>query len=196
MTTHDFNRSLGYSHSQADEPYWQIVYKQAFPDMVSCIDLRHDGWHQKAGRDRAVILSSGRAVYVDEKVRRDAYDDVAVEVWSVYPEEGQRPWPPDDRAIPGWGRKPLDCEYLAYAFEATQTCHLFPFLGLRAAWEKHARTWIEKASVEEDGYRWVEAKNRRRNGSRYWSVSIAVPIVTLRKYIEDALVVTWTEVAA
>lgn len=191
VTVHDLQGSLDYSHAQADAPYWHEVYRQAFPDAVATIDLRHDGWHQKAGRDRAVVLSSGRTLHVDEKVRHKAWEDIAVEVWSVYPRNGSRPWGPTAGAIPGWAAKPLDCDYLAYAFEPIQTCHLFPYFGIRAAWEKHGSTWRQKAELEEDGYRWVEADN-----GRWWSISIAVPIVTLRKYIEDALTVTWTEAAA
>jgi hypothetical protein len=186
MTVHQLRDSLEYSHSQADAPYWQEVYRLAFPDAVSTVDLRHDGWHQKAGRDRAVILSTGRSVFIDEKVRRETWDDIAIEVWSVYPKAGSRPWPPRDGAIPGWGAKPLDCDYLAYAFESSQTCHLFPFLGVRAAWEKHGAMWRQKATLKEDGFRWIEADN-----DRWWSVSIAVPIVTLRQCIEDSLTVTW-----
>lgn len=196
MTTHDFDNSLRYSHSQADAEYWPVVYRRAFPDMVTMIDLRGNGWHQKAGRDRAIVLSSGRTVYVDEKVRTDDYDDIAVEVWSVYPENGTRPWEPTEGAIPGWGREPKDCEWLAYAFEPSCTCYLLPFLGVRAAWERHAKDWIQKASSETEGYSWVEARNRRRNGSRYWSISIAVPIPELRRCINDSMTITWARRAA
>lgn len=190
MTVHDFGESLRRSHDAADAPYWEIVYRQAFPDMVSSVDLRHDGWHQRAGRDRAVILSSGRSVYVDEKVRSKSYPDIALEVWSTYPLAGERPYPPMESAVPGWSRKPLDCDYLAYAFEPIQTCYLFPFLGVRAAWERHGKTWIDKAQNEEDGYEWIVARNKR-----YKTISVAVPIAPLVQQIHDALTVTW-QVAA
>lgn len=185
-TTHEFGDSLAFSHSQADATYWGQVYAQAFPDMVHTVDLRHHGWHQKAGRDRAVILSSGKTVYVDEKVRRETYPDIALEVWSVYPKNGRRPYPPVAGAVPGWARKPLDCDYLAYAFVPTQTCHLFPFLSVRAAWRKHCLTWRDKAELREDGYRWVIAVNER-----YDTVSLAVPIAALNGAIQDAMTITW-----
>lgn len=76
MSVHDFNDQLAYSHSQADRSYWQEVYRQAFPDMRRTLDLRHDGWHQRAGRDRMVILSSGRTIFIDEKVRSKSYPDL------------------------------------------------------------------------------------------------------------------------
>jgi hypothetical protein len=185
---HDFNDQLAYSHSQADRSYWQKVYRSAFPDMRHTLDLRHDGWHQRAGRDRMVILSSGRTIFVDEKVRSKSYPDIAVEVWSTYPKGGQEPYPPVKGATEGWGQKPLDCDYLAYAFEPTQTCHLIPFLGLRAAWSKHHPDWIQQASRRVNGFRWVPAPNQR-----YDTVSIAVPIGTLLAHINDALTVTWRD---
>lgn len=188
---HDFDDSLRYSHGQSDQPWWGEVYRRAFPDLATLVDLRHDGWHQRAGRDRAIVLSSGRTVYVDEKVRSEAYDDIAVEVWSTYPKDGTRPFPPVDGATAGWARKPLDCDWLAYAFVPTQTCVLIPFLGLRAAFEKSRATWISNADQGSNGFRWVCAQNRR-----YQTVSIAVPIWILNDAITDAMTVCWKQEAA
>lgn len=185
--THDFAASLAYSHEQADQPWWDTVYRRAFPDFTTSVDLRADGWHQRAGRDRAIVLTSGRTVYVDEKVRSEAYDDVAVEVWSVYPKAANPPYPPVPSAKPGWARKPLDCDWLAYAFVPTQTCYLFPFLGVRAAFASYGSVWVEAATAKRDGFGWVVAKN-----NRYDTVSIAVPIWTLRSAIADATTVTWS----
>jgi hypothetical protein len=187
MKTHDFDEQLGYSHRQADGAYWPEIYRQAFPDMETLIDLRHDGWHQRAGRDRAIVLRSGRMVYVDEKVRRTAYDDILIEVWSRYPLSGEKPYPPVALAVPGWGAEPKDCDFLAYAFESTQVCYLLPFLGIRAAWHKHGSMWRGKASSKEAGFRWVRAPNRKYN-----TISIAIPPRILQDCVNDALTVCWT----
>lgn len=187
MKVHDFQSSLAYSHAQSDQPWWGEVYRRAFPDMVGMADLREDGWHQRAGRDRAIVLSSGRTVYVDEKVRTEVYDDIAIEIWSQYPLNGQPPYRPVPEAKEGWARKPLDCDWLAYAFVPTATCHLLPFLGIRAAMEKSRMGWIRNADAEENGFRWIVAPNRR-----YQTISIAVPIWILRGAIEDAMTITWT----
>lgn len=184
--SHDFDERLAYSHGQADQDWWGIVYRQAFPDMIHMADLRADGWHQKAGRDRAVILSSGRTVYVDEKVRSEAYDDVAVEIWSTYPKGGRPPYPPVPTATPGWARKALDCDWLAYAFVPTRTCHLFPFLGVRAAMERFRSEWLNNATGRANGFRWVVAEN-----ARYLSISVAVPLAALRRAVADAMTITW-----
>jgi len=186
MSVHDFEERLAYSHQQSDASYWEEIYRQAFPDMHSMLDLRHDGWHQRAGRDRAVILTSGRSIFIDEKVRSGAYSDILVEVWSQYPRNGVAPYPEVSGAVPGWAVKPLDCDWLAYAFEPTSTCHLFPFLGIRAAWAKHGGTWSVRASERGKGFSWIVARN-----SRYNTISIGVPLVALQWSITNALTVRW-----
>jgi hypothetical protein len=186
MTIHDFGQQLAYSHSRADAPYWPEIYRQAFPDMATCLDLRHDGWHQRAGRDRAIVLTSGRMIYVDEKVRSENYDDILIEVWSQYPLAGDKPYPHLAGAVAGWGTKPLDCDFLAYAFERSQVCYLLPFLGIRAAWQKHGAMWRGKAQHQEGGFRWVRALNRT-----YATISIAVPTKFLQDCVNDALTVCW-----
>lgn len=186
MSVHDFDERLRYSHTHSDAPYWEYVYRQAFPDMVTMLDLRHDGWHQRAGRDRAVVLDSGRSIFIDEKVRSEDYGDIAVEVWSTYPLAGGAPYPPHERAAPGWAVKPLDCDFLAYAIEPCRTCYLFPFLGVRAAWSRHGAMWRGKATNKEDGYRWVRAQNRT-----YATISIAIPLMALQACINDAMTISW-----
>ena len=190
--SHDFAASLAYSHDQADQPWWEQVYRRAFPDYVTMVDLRGDGWHQRAGRDRAVVLASGRTIYVDEKARSEAYDDVLVEIWSVYPKGGRPPYPPVDGAKPGWAREPKDCDWLAYAIVPTRTCYLFPFLGVRAAFEKNRASWLRKATDRVGGFRFAVSPNRT-----YDTIGIAVPVATLRAAIHDAMTVTWaTDVSA
>lgn len=192
MSVHDFDERLSFSHGQSDRDWWEIVYRRAFPDMVSMVDLRKDGWHQRAGRDRAIVLSSGRTIYVDEKVRGERYSDILIEIWSVYPKGGREPYPPLGRdEKEGWGRKPLDCDWLAYAFVPTATCHLLPFLGVRSAYEKHQAAWRIAARDRSDGFRWVSAENRS-----YQTVSIAVPIATLYAAVNDAMTVKWDQEAA
>jgi len=186
MTTYNFAEQLDYSHRQSDAPWWNEVYRQAFPDMIHSLDLRHQGWHQNAGRDRMIVLNSGRSIYVDEKVRTEAYDDILFEVWSTYPKNGRAPFRRVPGASEGWGIKPLDCDFLAYAFEPSRTCYLFPFLGLRAAWAKHAPMWIGKATDNEGGYRWIVAPNQRYN-----TISIAVPTRILQECVNDALTICW-----
>lgn len=190
MSVHDFAERLAYSHEQSDQPWWETVYRQAFPDFAAMLDLRQDGWHQRAGRDRAVTLTSGRTIWIDEKARSRAYDDVLVEIWSVYPKGGKAPYAPIGGAKPGWAREPKDCDWLAYAFVPTSTCYLFPFLGVRAAFEKYRVAWLDMATREAGGFRFASSPNRT-----YDTISIAVPISVLRAAIADAMTVTWSAAA-
>lgn len=187
MVVHDFGESLAYSHSQADQPWWEEVYRRAFPDMVSMVDLRHDGWHQRAGRDRAIVLSTGRTIYIDEKSRKEDWPDILVEIWSVYPKAGRPPYPEVAGAKPGWAVEVKDCDWLAYAIEPTRTCYLLPYLGLRAAVAKKLHVWKDRATSRRDGFRWCLAPN-----GTYDTISIAVPTEILKRAINNALTVTWS----
>lgn len=173
---HDFTESLAFSHSQADAGYWLPVYRKAFPTLKACVDVRHDGWHQRAGVDRVLTLADSSIVRVDEKVRREHWPDIALQVWSDI-----------DRKILGWARKDALCDYVAYAFEPTRTCYLMPFLLLRRALELDGRTWWKAAEEERDGFRIVRAQNRD-----WITVSLAVPTAVLLDALRDAMVITWT----
>lgn len=191
MTVHDFPTSLAYSHEQADQPWWEEVYRVAFPDLLAIADLRHNGWHQKAGRDRAIVLGSGKTIYVDEKARsisrKKFGDDVLIEVWSIWPKSKPPALAPVPGAKPGWaadGSK--DCDWLAYAFVPDRVCYLFPFLGVRAAFERYKAAWAPAATAKTLGFRWVPGEN-----PSYTTWSIAVPTARLRAAVAEALTVHW-----
>ena len=184
MTIHDFDERLAYSHDQADAPFWQEVYRKAFPDMATCLDLRQDGWHQRAGRDRAIILTSGRSIFIDEKARSRSYGDILIEIWSRYPKNLGPPYAPVKGAKPGWALEPKDCDFLAYACIPTQVCYLIPFLGIRAAWIKYRSMWLRKASGKRNGFRFAVAPN-----ATYNTISVAVPPDVLQANIADALTI-------
>src|SRR5688572_29161879 len=101
---HDFGASLAQSNRHTDAPWWRDVYRTAFPSLRSMVSVKEDGWAQRGGIDRVLTLSSGRTIYVDEKVREKDYGDIILEQWSDV-----------ERRKPGWIQKPLACEYIAYA---------------------------------------------------------------------------------
>jgi hypothetical protein len=183
---HDFTERLAYSHSQSDQSWWDEVYRQAFPDMVGSVDLRANGWHQTAGRDRAITLGTGRTLYVDEKVRQESYADILLEVWSVYPKGRGAPYPEVPGAKPGWVAKTQDCDYLAYAVEPLRVCYLLPYFSLRAVWAQHGARLRSYAETRRNGYRWVTAPNRG-----YQTISIALPLDDLYQYMSEAMTVRW-----
>jgi hypothetical protein len=173
MTVHDFTRSLAASHAQADAPWWETVYRQAFPAFETMVNLRADGWAQRGGIDREIVLSDGTVLKVDEKVRSRDWADIALERWSDR-----------DRRTPGWVQKGLTCDFIAYAFVPSGTCYLLPFQTLRRAWQTEGRAWIDKAEQGRDGFRVVLAQN---NG--YTTESVAVPIPVLLDAIRDSMVI-------
>ncbi len=165
----EFQRDLEWSHNQAEQPWWDEVYRTAFPNFVRSQVIANDGWAQRGGIDRLVILSDGTTLKVDEKSRREAWPDFLLEYWS---DEGKR--------IPGWISKPLTCDFIAYAFVPIQTCYLLPFQTLRAAGFQNRHDWVQR-------YKRVEAQN-----PRYKTVSVAVPIDVVLAALTSAMVVQWT----
>jgi hypothetical protein len=166
---HDFHDSLELSHAYENAPWWDEIYRQAFPGLRSSVSVRRDGWAQRAGIDRVLTLASGKVVKVDEKVRGKAWPDILLERWSD-----------EARGIAGWIQKTLDCDYIAYAFIPTATCYLLPFLTLRRAWLENGRQWIEQYQPP------IRAHNKG-----WVTVSVAVPIDVLMAAMNDAMRITW-----
>jgi hypothetical protein len=161
---HVFSKSLAVSQAQADFPFWFDVYRRAFPDLEAAVRIRGDGWGQRGGIDRVLVLASGKTLTVDEKIRSQDWDDILLEYYSDH-----------ERRTPGWIAKDLACDLIAYAFEPSRRCYLFPFQTLRAAWRANALDWTRL-------YPRVEAVN-----SGYISVSVAVPIRVLMESLSGAM---------
>lgn len=165
---HDFRDSLRRSAAQTDNPIWESVYRAAFPAFDSMTCVRADGWAQRGGIDRVVVLSSGKTLTVDEKVRERDYGDVLLEYWSDVV-----------RRSPGWVAKDLACDFIAYAVLPTKKCYLLPFQTLRKAWQLNHKRWVA-------AYRKIEAQN---NG--YVTVSVGVPVPVLMGSLSEAMTVSW-----
>jgi hypothetical protein len=165
---HDFAESLAKSHAQANAPWWFDIYRTAFPDLRSAVDVRCDGWAQRGGIDRVLTLGSGKTLSIDEKVRERDWDDILLEYWSDR-----------ERKIYGWVAKELACDFIAYAFVPSQTCYLLPFPTLRRCWLQNRRAWVST-------FQNIEAQN---NG--YVTVSVAVPIPVLLNSLKDAMTIKW-----
>lgn len=162
---YDFHESLAASHAAQDLPFWQEVYKTAFPNFQSMNNHREDGAHQRNGIDRSIVLSNGKCLWIDEKVRGrnrktgEVYEDIALEYLSNR-----------DRNIPGWVCKPLMCDYIAYAIAPLGRCYLLPVIQLQSAWQRCGETW--KLNYPKK----IEAFNRdKQTGYSWWTVSVGVP---------------------
>ena len=176
-TTHNFKDSLEKSKAQESATFWEPVYRQAFPGFSQMMSVRCDGWAQRGGIDRVVLLSSGKSINIDEKVRYKSYGDIILERWSSR-----------EKKTPGWIQKNLATDYIAYAFVPDRRCYLLPFIQLRAAWVKCGRGWIDDAENNRNGFKVVLAKN-----PGYTTESIAIPIPELMAEMHRASVITWSE---
>jgi hypothetical protein len=167
---HNFAESLAASHAASDLPFWDVVYRKAFPDMLTHLDHRQDGEHQRAGIDRSITLNNSKQILIDEKVRfrnkitGKVYEDIALEYLSD-----------EARNVPGWVCKPLRADYIAYAIAPLGRCYLLPVSQLQSAWRKHGEYWKSAHFI-------IRAKNKT-----WTTISVAVPISELFPAIGQAL---------
>lgn len=120
------------------------------------VSHRKNGYWQKAGVDRSVILENSKQILVDEKIRRKDYGDIALEVWSDVENKKE-----------GWICKPLMADYIAYAFLQSKKCYLFPVVQLQYAWKNNRENWTRDFGLK-------EAKN-----NNYTTVFCPVPMQDL-----------------
>lgn len=176
-----FGEDLRYSEEQADAPWWGEVYREAFPDMVAMQKIPGPNKAQENGVDRLVFLARDKVLRVDEKTRRRDYDDVLLEIYSN-----------EERKTPGWLRKPLTADYIAYAFEPTRRCYLFPVLALQRAWKLNCAHWWKLGNDGSDGFSLRRGSTRGSSGNvLYQTLNLAVPTDILLDGIRGALLVTW-----
>lgn len=172
--TNNFARSLDRSHRASDLPIWEECYIQFFPKMQGMHVHAQDGDHQRTGVDRTVIMSNGKVVSVDEKIREKnrktgkVYSDIALEEWSDF-----------DRKVAGWVIKELLCDYIAYAILPLGKCYLLPVLQLQQAWLHEGEIWKSM-------FPRVAAYNEF-NGRKWLTVSWGIPVDILFKAIGGCL---------
>jgi hypothetical protein len=170
-----FTDDLEMSHSYSDAPWWEEVYRAAFPTFSSMTDHRQNGEHQRAGIDRSITLANAKQLLIDEKVRGRnrktgrVYEDIALEYLSDR-----------DRGAPGWVCKPLRADFIAYAIAPLGRCYLLPVIQLQAAWDRRKDEWLSE-------YRTIEAQND------WWvTLSLCVPVEVLFPAIGSCLRVEFT----
>jgi hypothetical protein len=163
---HNFEERLAYSEAASEEPFWEAVYRKHFPNMVQCVLLQGNHDSQRQGKDRAVHLSNGHVLYIDEKKREKVYNDILLEYISV-----------DTKNKPGWMECDKSIDYLAYAFMPSKTVYFFPWPQLRRAWNYYKTEWQAR-------YKPVAARN-----GKYTTYCTPVPIDVLRRAVSTASVI-------
>lgn len=166
MKVHNFRESLEKSQSFQDSPFWFDLYKRYFPNLKTAEPIEEDGWAQRAGIDRLLVLADGTTLSVDEKVRHKEYPDFFLEYYSS-----------EEQRTPGWVAKDLNCDYIAYISLQRNKCHLLPFRLLRRAWIENHNSWLAS-------YRSFPVSN-----GTYTTKGVAVPKTVVKEAINDAMVV-------
>lgn len=170
MKIHNFQDSLKASYSDEDEEIWQKVYENYFGDQIlSMNSVREDGWAQRAGIDRIIVLKCGRTIRVDEKMRAVDYGDIAIEAFSDY-----------RKKIPGWGHrlKKLAVDFIGYAIRPAKICYLIPYLPFRKAIENNRNWYSEKNKIY--------ARNAGHGGYFYETESFCITPEELFNAINEA----------
>lgn len=163
---HNFNERLAWSEQGSSEPFWDAVYRRAFPNLVNHMQCLGDTASQRMGIDRLVHLSSGKTLAIDEKKREKDYGDILLEYVSV-----------DRTGAPGWMEKDLAIDYLAYAIMPCHRVYLFPWPTLRLAWLKNRDEWKR------------EYGTKRALNNSYTTLNVPVPTKELLKAVWRACVI-------
>ena len=151
---HNFKESLNWSKSVNNQLPWLDVYKKAFPDYANSHEIESNCQAQHMGIDRVISLKTGKTIYVDEKIRKKYYGDIALEYKHVFNNGSQKV---------GWIEKDLLIDYLAYAVLPIKKVALFDWQILKRAWLENRESWLNK-------YKIVKAQN-----NNYVSYSCAIP---------------------
>lgn len=165
---YSFQHSLDKARAVQDEKWLEQKYRDAFGSYKYSIVIEGEEeylWAQMSGRDRTVLLSNGKALHIEEKLRYRDHGDLALEYISV----GD-----DGRTRLGWMEKDLGVDFLAYVFVPSQRLYLLPWHDLRRAWLKNRTEWTCKAHNGVDGFTKISARN-----CSYTTYCCCVPIDTL-----------------
>jgi hypothetical protein len=174
MTTHNFDKSLSDANEASDQPWWEAVYRQAFPGFNTMMRVTDNDWGQRKGHDRVITLSSGKSIRIDEKIRYRTWTDVLLEEWSCI-----------ETKAPGWTERDLECDYIAYAFVDSRVCYMLPFQQLRRAWLTNKDKWKQQY-----GSRPTKSE---RNGRTYTTIWTPVPIAVVLLGIQNSFWTNWGE---
>jgi len=139
--TIDFKKDLAMSESAVFEPYLQDVYHSLFPDLVAAVRLSGDTQGQRLGHDRILYLASGQTLFLDEKLDTTDCPNFAMEYVA------------NDRASDiqhrrGWIEKPLQIDYILYAFvDFPRKAYLLPWSLLQLSWQRNKAAWLDTYGV-------------------------------------------------
>ena len=125
MSDNNFHDDLEYSKSAGLSEFIDNAYRRAFPH-VEEIKVVEDIGLQLLGIDKILVTENGKEIYVDEKIRRKHYGDIALEEYSDY-----------DRKVKGWLSREKYTDYIAYIIPCAKLIYFLPFLILQKVYVRH-----------------------------------------------------------
>lgn len=158
----NFHRDLQYSLEVRADKYFNIFYREVFPD-IKAIVFVEDKEIQKKGIDKFIYFGNGKVISIDEKRRRKAYEDILLEVYSNV-----------ERKKKGWLHN-SHCDFIVYYIEPLRKAYILNTLLLRMAWKENSSKWVK-------AYGWKECKNET-----YTSLSVCVPTTVLINAIKEQM---------
>lgn len=163
----NFNECYEFAENGKCEPFWDNVYKKAFPNITNHMRGRVEYCNsQKMGVDRIIYLENGKTITIDEKIRKKVWDDIALEFISN-----------DKYNTAGWMEKDLQIDYLAYAFLPINTAYLFDWRMLKRTWEHYKNEWKKEYFIS------------KAINEGYTTHSVCVPINVLIKKVSAATII-------
>jgi hypothetical protein len=143
--------------------------KQLLPNCKEVI-IVEDPDMQRAGVDYVAVLEGGATVNIDSKGRtrgaakywKTAQPELALEVWSVMPEQGKT-------GTPGWTFDTSKQTHMVlYHFDDVPACYLIGYQSLRMAAVSNYADWYSK---------YCEPPQRSKRGDTAWkSQAMFVPV--------------------
>lgn len=187
---HDFNERLQFSQTASEEEFWKTALCKAFPDATTIVPLNGDTPSQRQGKDWAIHLSGGYAVYIDTKTREHVFiqengrtvmrDDLPQNQWKDCLDILLEFVSVDRTGKPGWMEDPTKrIDYFGYAWLPLRLAVVLPWLPLKRAYNKHRDEWLEK-------YR---CSNHRAQNKTYQTLFVPVPVPVVLDAVRQAFVV-------
>lgn len=171
-----FAERLAFSKAQRHETTESTIAAM----LDGCADVRSSTRdEERLGVDYVATLRGGALVLIDEKRReqgcsahwKDGQPELALEIWSVVPEKG-------NKGVAGWTlseSKTTDMVLFTFDDEDCDTFYLLPFQHLRMAFRRNFTEWRDLFRVAD-----------QRTDGRYQSRCIFVPVDLVRDAIYEA----------
>lgn len=169
---HQFRQILSWEQktSRSDivaRGYQQMVAPEIITDTFWCQNGR-----QRRGLDKILTLENEEEIKIEEKFRRKAYPDIALETWSNLEDQ-----------VPGWCVKEIMADIVAYWIVPQQKFYVFQSTHLRRVLRENRSQWESSAEARINGFRYADARNEG-----YTTRSICVPLNVLENLLSIQLI--------